>query len=807
FNVTGLSPSTSYNFTVFAEDAAGNVSAVSNTESVTTSGAPDTQAPSAVTDLTASGTTSTSTNLSWSASTDNVGVTNYEVFQNGVSIANTGTATNFNVTGLAPSSNYDFTVFAEDAAGNVSAVSNTESVTTSGAPDTQAPSAVTDLTASGTTSTSTNLSWSASTDNVGVTNYEVFQNGVSIANTGTATNFNVTGLAPSSNYDFTVFAEDAAGNVSAVSNTESVTTSGAPDTQAPSAVTDLTASGTTSTSTNLSWSASTDNVGVTNYEVFQNGVSIGNTGTATNFNVTGLSPSTSYNFTVFAEDAAGNVSAVSNTESVTTSGAPDTQAPSAVTDLTASGTTSTSTNLSWSASTDNVGVTNYEVFQNGVSIANTGTATNFNVTGLAPSSNYDFTVFAEDAAGNVSAVSNTESVTTSGAPDTQAPSAVTDLTASGTTSTSTNLSWSASTDNVGVTNYEVFQNGVSIANTGTATNFNVTGLAPSSNYDFTVFAEDAAGNVSAVSNTESVTTSGAPDTQAPSAVTDLTASGTTSTSTNLSWSASTDNVGVTNYEVFQNGVSIANTGTATNFNVTGLAPSSNYDFTVFAEDAAGNVSAVSNTESVTTSGAPDTQAPSAVTDLTASGTTSTSTNLSWSASTDNVGVTNYEVFQNGVSIGNTGTVTNFNVTGLSPSTSYNFTVFAEDAAGNVSAVSNTESVTTAGAPDTQAPSAVTDLTASGTTSTSTNLSWSASTDNVGVTNYAVFQNGVSIANTGTATNFNVTGLAPSTSYNFTVFAEDEIGRASCMPNDESTPTHGPPKHKTPGAGTRSIDLD
>ena len=474
------------------------------------------------------------------------------------------------------------------------------SITAEGS-DTETPSAVTDLVSSNTTSTSTNLSWSASTDNVGVTNYEVFQNGVSIANTGTATNFNVTGLTPSTSYNFTVLAEDAAGNVSAVSNTESVTTAGAPDTQAPSAVTDLTASGTTSTSTNLSWSASTDNVGVTNYEVFQNGVSIANTGTVTNFNVTGLSPSTSYNFTVFAEDAAGNVSAVSNTESVTTAGAPDTQSPSAVTDLVSSNTTSTSTSLSWSASTDNVGVTNYEVFQNGVSIANTGTATNFNVTGLAPSSNYDFTVFAEDAAGNVSAVSNTESVTTSGAPDTQAPSAVTDLTASGTTSTSTNLSWSASTDNVGVTNYEVFQNGVSIGNTGTATNFNVTGLAASTSYDFTVFAEDAAGNTSTVSNTESVTTAGAPDTQAPSAVTDLTASGTTSTSTNLSWSASTDNVGVTNYEVFQNGVSIANTGTATNFNVTGLAPSTSYNFTVFAEDAAGNISTVSNTENVTTS--------------------------------------------------------------------------------------------------------------------------------------------------------------------------------------------------------------
>ncbi len=579
---------------------AGNTIFLDNITIVQSGGTPDTEAPSAITDLSSANTTSTTTDLTWSASTDNVGVTNYEVFQDGVSIANTGTTTAFNVTGLAPSTSYDFTVFAEDAAGNTSLVSNTETVVTQAAPDTEAPSTIADLSSANTTSTTTDLTWSASTDNVGVTNYEVFQDGVSIANTGTTTAFNVTGLAPSTSYDFTVFAEDAAGNTSLVSNTETVVTQAAPDTEAPSAITDLSSANTTSTTTDLTWSASTDNVGVTNYEVFQDGVSIANTGTTTAFNVTGLAPSTSYDFTVFAEDAAGNTSLVSNTETVVTTGVPDTEAPSAITDLSSANTTSTTTDLTWSASTDNVGVTNYEVFQDGVSIANTGTTTAFNVTGLAPSTSYDFTVFAEDAAGNTSLVSNTETVVTQAAPDTEAPSAITDLSSANTTSTATDLTWSASTDNVGVTNYEVFQDGVSIANTGTTTAFNVTGLAPSTSYDFTVFAEDAAGNTSLVSNTETVVTTGVPDTEAPSAITDLSSANTTSTTTDLTWSASTDNVGVTNYEVFQDGVSIANTGTTTAFNVTGLAPITSYDFTVFAEDAAGNTSLVSNTETVVT---------------------------------------------------------------------------------------------------------------------------------------------------------------------------------------------------------------
>ena len=508
FNVTATSTAPIiriYTTSWILRNEAGN-SVIIDSVSILADGS-DTESPSAVSDLTSSNTTATTTDLSWSPSTDNIGVTNYEVFQNGVSIGNSGTSTSFNVTGLSPETSYDFTVFAEDASGNVSAVSNTETVNTLVAPDTQAPSAITDLASSNTTTTTTDLAWSASTDNVGVTNYEVFRNGVSIANTGTTTTLNVTGLAPSTSYNFTVFAEDAAGNVSAVSNTETVNTQGVPDTEAPSAVTDLASSNTTSSTTSLSWTAATDNIGVTNYEVFQDGVSIGNSGTATNFNVTGLAPETSYDFTVFAEDAAGNVSAVSNTETVVTSVAPDTEAPSAITDLASSNTTTTATDLAWSASTDNVGVTNYEVFQDGLSIANTGTTTTFNVTGLTPSTSYNFTVFAEDAAGNVSAVSNTETVITQSVPDTEAPSAVTNLVSSNTTSTGTSLSWSAATDNVGVTNYEVFQDGVSIANTGTTTSWNVSGLTPSTSYDFTVFAEDAAGNVSAVSNTESITTS------------------------------------------------------------------------------------------------------------------------------------------------------------------------------------------------------------------------------------------------------------------------------------------------------------
>ncbi|SIS59634.1 reprolysin-like metallopeptidase [Chryseobacterium gambrini] len=92
--------------------------------------------------------------------------------------------------------------------------------------------------------------------------------------------------------------------------------SGTSDTTAPTAPT-LAASGTTSTSTNLSWSGATDNVGVTGYDVYQGTSLVGSTA-STSYTVSSLSPSTTYSFTVRAKDAAGNASVSSNTVSVTT---------------------------------------------------------------------------------------------------------------------------------------------------------------------------------------------------------------------------------------------------------------------------------------------------------------------------------------------------------------------------------------------------------------------------------------------------------------------------------------------------------
>ncbi len=94
---------------------------------------------------------------------------------------------------------------------------------------------------------------------------------------------------------------------------------GAADTTAPTAPSSLSASGTTQTTTSLSWNASSDNVGVTGYNVYQGGTLIG-TVTGLSTSITGLTPSTSYSFYIKAVDLAKNVSAASNTATITTLG-------------------------------------------------------------------------------------------------------------------------------------------------------------------------------------------------------------------------------------------------------------------------------------------------------------------------------------------------------------------------------------------------------------------------------------------------------------------------------------------------------
>ena len=183
-----------------------------------------------------------------------------------------------------------------------------------------------------------------------------------------------------------------------------------PDITNPSTPTNLAASNITSNSVDLNWSSSTDNVGVTAYDVYRDGSMITSV-VSTNYTDNSLTASTSYTYYVVAKDAAGNISGNSNSEMITTLTSVDNTNPTIPTNLIASNTTTNSTDLNWNASTDNIAVSSYDVFRDGALITNVSN-TNYTDNALTHNTTYTYYVVAKDAAGNVSGNSNTETITT-----------------------------------------------------------------------------------------------------------------------------------------------------------------------------------------------------------------------------------------------------------------------------------------------------------------------------------------------------------------------------------------------------------
>jgi len=182
------------------------------------------------------------------------------------------------------------------------------------------------------------------------------------------------------------------------------------DKQAPTVPTGLAISALACRSAVLAWKAATDNVGVAYYDVYRDGQALGTVNGSTLTAQLALTPGASWGVYVNARDAAGNVSQASTSLQVKVPQCQaDTQAPSVPTGLrgTVSGTTAT---LSWAASTDNIGVTGYDVYRNNA-IAGTTSTLGFTDSGLAASATYQYNVAARDAQNNVSARGTTLALT------------------------------------------------------------------------------------------------------------------------------------------------------------------------------------------------------------------------------------------------------------------------------------------------------------------------------------------------------------------------------------------------------------
>jgi len=486
---TGLAEYTTYVYRIVAYDAGGNESAPSSPLTATTV---DATAPSVPSNLQGAAASTSRIDLTWTASTDNAGVTGYRIYRNGTAVG-TSAATAYSDTGLSEATGYSYTVAAYDAEGNVSAQCGAVAVYTA---DATAPSVPSNLQGTAASASQINLTWTASTDNLGVAGYRIYRNGSLVASPA-GTSFSDTGLAEATSYSYTVAAYDASGNASSQCGAVAVSTL---DVTAPSVPSNLQGTGASASQVNLTWTASTDNVGVTGYKIYRNGSQVGMTA-STSFSDTGLAEATSYSYRVLAYDAGGNESAQCGAVAVSTL---DATAPSVPSNLQGTGASASQVNLTWTASTDNVGVAGYRVYRNGSQVGTTA-STSYSDTGLAEATSYSYTVAAYDAAGNASAQCGAVAVSTL---DATAPSVPANLQATAVSTSRIDLTWTASTDNVGVAGYRVYRDGSLVASPA-GTSFSDTGLAAGTTYGYRVAAYDAAGNTSAqCANVNATTQSG-----------------------------------------------------------------------------------------------------------------------------------------------------------------------------------------------------------------------------------------------------------------------------------------------------------
>ena len=175
-----------------------------------------------------------------------------------------------------------------------------------------------------------------------------------------------------------------------------------PDTTPPSVPTGLNVTGTTASSVSLSWTASTDNVGVAGYTVYRAGTQVGTTGIAS-FTDGSLTASTTYGYTVSAFDGAGNNSAQSASVQATTQAPPDTTPPTVSINAPANNQTVSGTVTITANASDNVGVAGVQFELDGSALGTNLVAAPYSAawdTTQATNGTHVLTAVARDAAGN-----------------------------------------------------------------------------------------------------------------------------------------------------------------------------------------------------------------------------------------------------------------------------------------------------------------------------------------------------------------------------------------------------------------------
>ena len=782
YSDTGLSASTTRYYRVYAYNTGGN-SAASNTASATTLAL----IPAAPTGLQATAGNAQVT-LSWSAV---IGAADYNVKRAAISggpytaIASVVTTTGYTDTSVTNGISYFYVVTAVNVSGE--SADSSQAVATPQLP----PAAPTNLTATATSTSQINLTWTDNSTNESGFKIERSSDSTTFSQIATpeagTISYNDTSVAASTTRYYRIYAYNVGGN-STASNTANATTLTPP----PAAPAGLQAIAGNAQVT-LSWSAVP---GAASYNVKRATVSAGpyttiaGSVTTTGYTDAGVTNGTTFYYVIAAVNPGGE--SANSTEVATTPQSP----PAAPTNLTATVASASQINLTWTDNSTN---------ESGFKIARSTDGTTFiplattnadtlvySDTGLAASTTFSYRVCASNAGGN-SVPTNTASATTLAL----APTAL-QATAGNAQVT---LSWSAV---AGASGYNVKRATISggpyttIAGSVTTTGYIDSSVTNGTTYYYVVAAVNPGGESA---NSAQVT---ATPQSPPAAPTNLTATAASTSQINLVWTDNATNENGFKIERSTDGTTFSQIATpgagTTGYSDTGLAAATTRYYRVYASNTSGN-SAPSNTASATTRVSP----PAAPTGLTATAGNAQVT-LAWSAVT---GAASYNVKRATISggpyttIAGSVTTTGYIDSSVTNGTTYYYVVAAVTPGGESA---NSAQVTATPQSPLLAPGS---LTAVAVSNSQINLTWlDTSTSETGFkiersTDNITF---IQIATVGAgAVSYANTGLAGSTTYYYRVRAYNAGGNSpySNTANAKTSPIPTVPGNLTATAASIS----
>ncbi len=767
--LTGLTPGTLYNFDVVSANSTSLSTTSGNFTFTTTTAAP------VISAVTATAISTTSATITWttdqaSSSQVNYGTTTAYGSQSTLNTTLT-TAHSVTLTGLTPGTLYDFDVFSANSASLSSTSPNSTFATTAGAPTISA------VTATAITSTSATITWTTNQAATSLVNYGTTTSygSQSPANTilVTAHSVTLTGLTPGTLYDFDVVSANSA-SLSATSPNATFTT-----TAAPPVISAVTVSGITTTSATITWTtdqASSSQVfyGTTTAYGSHSALNSALT-TAHSVTLTGLTPGTLYDFDVVSTNGSSVSGTSPNASFTTTAVAP------VISAVTAAAITSSSATITWttdqpSSSQVFYGATTAYGSQSTLNSTLT-TSHSVTLTGLTPSTLYDFDVVSTNSASLSATSTNATFTTTAVAPT------ISGVIVSTITTTSATISWTtnqATSSQVFYGTTTAYGSQSTLNNTlATSHSVTLTGLTPGTLYDFDVVSTNSSSLSATSPNATFTTTSLAPVISAVSA-TAITASSATITWTTDQASSSLVNYGTTTGYGSQSALNSALT-TAHSVTLTGLTPGTTYDFDVVSANSA-NVSATSGNFTFATTGGPviTREASYPVADTTADILWTTDQN---STSQVNYGTTTAYGLQTPVNT----TLTLYHavaLSGLNQGTTYHYSVVSTNTSGQTSS-SPDFSFTTTGVATTPPP-VISAVASSGITSTSATITWTTDESSSSQVSYGATTayGSQSLVNSSLVTSHSVTltGLTPGTTYDYVVTSINSSGGSATSVN-------------------------